>query len=60
MVSLRSHVYTFLPGILIICVPPCRSRNTGEIAVVGEELIFPLSALGERSPLTRTAQDPPP
>ena len=28
--------------------------------MVGEELIFPLSALRERFPLTRTAQDPPP
>ena len=58
--SLKSHVYISLPGILIKCVPPCRSRNTGETAVVGEELIFPLSALGERFPLTRTAQEPPP
>ena len=28
--------------------------------MVGEELILPLSALGERFPLTRTVQDPPP
>ena len=46
-----------LPGIVIVCVTPCRSLNTGETAVVGDELILPLSALGERSPLTRTSQE---
>ena len=56
----RPHLDAFLPGILIVCVTPCRSRNTGETAVVGEELILPLSDLGERSPLTRTSQLPPP
>ena len=49
-----------LPGIFIVCVTPCRSLTTGETAVVGEELILPLSALGEMSPLTRTSQLPPP
>ena len=49
-----------LPGIVIICVTPCRSLTTGERAVVGEELILPLSALGERLPLTRISQLPPP
>ena len=46
----------FLPGIVIVCVVPCRSRRTGGTAVVGEELILPLSALGVKSPLTRTSQ----
>ena len=50
----------FLPGIVTVCVVPCRSRRTGGTAVVGEELILPLSALGERSPLTRISQPPPP
>ena len=50
----------FLPGMVIVCVTPCRSMTTGETAVMGEELILPLSALGERSPLTRTSQLPPP
>jgi len=50
----------FLPGIVTVCVVPCRSRRTGGTAVVGEELILPLSALGERSPLTRISQTPPP
>ena len=50
----------FLPGILIVCVVPCCSRRTGGTAVVGEELILPLSALGERFPLTRISQPPSP
>ena len=50
----------FLPGIVIVCVVPCRSRRTGGTAVVGEELILPLSALGARLPLTRISQFPPP
>ena len=43
-----------------MCVTPCRSLTTGETAVVGEELILPLSALGDRSPLIRISQPPPP
>ena len=45
-----------LPGIVIVCVAPCRSVRTGGTAVVGEELILPLSDLGVKSPLTRTSQ----
>ena len=49
-----------LPGIVIVCVTPCRSVRTGGTAVVGEELILPLSALRARLPLTRISQFPPP
>ena len=49
------HIFS-LPGMVIVCVAPCRSLKTGETAVVGEELILPLSGLGERFPLTRTSQ----
>ena len=45
---------------VIVCVTPCRSLTTGETAVVGDELILPLSALGDRSPFTRISQFPPP
>ena len=57
-----SFVYTtvFIPGKVKLCVTPCRSLTTGETAVLGEELILPLSALGERSPLTRISQSLPP
>ena len=40
----------------IVCVVPCRSLTTGgTAAVVGDELILPLSALGEKLPFTRTS-----
>ena len=45
---------------VIVCVAPCRSLKTGETAVVGEELILPLSGRGERLPLTWTSQLPLP
>ena len=54
------QVHLDRPGMVMVCVAPCRSLKTGETAVVGEELILPLSALGERLPLTRTSQPPPP
>ena len=47
----------FLPGMVIVCVTPCRSMTTGETAVMGEVLILPLSALGERLPFTRISQE---
>ena len=53
------HIFS-VPGMVIVCVAPCRSLKTGETAVVGEELILPLSGRGERFPLTRTSQLPPP
>ena len=49
-----------LPGMVMECIAPCPSLRMGETAVVGEELILPLSDLGERFPLTRTSQLPPP
>ena len=49
-----------VPGIVIVCVMPCRSVRTGGTAVVGEELILPLSALRARLPLTRISHLPPP
>ena len=55
-----SSALVSLPGIVMVCVAPCRSRKTGCSAVIGEELILPLSDLGERFPLTRTSQLPPP
>ena len=57
-----SFIYrtVFIPGKIKLCVTPCRSLTTGETAVVGEELILLLSALGERSPLTRISQSLPP
>ena len=50
-----SHSTCLSPGMVIVCVTPCRSLITGETAVIGEELILPLSGLGERPPLTRTS-----
>ena len=57
---IRDSYISSLPGMVIVCVAPCRSLKTGETAVVGEELILPLSDLGVRFPLTRTSQLPPP
>ena len=51
-----NHTMHSLPGIVKVCVTPCRSLRTGGTAVVGEELIFPLSALGVKFPLTRISQ----
>ena len=51
-----SYKYSSLPGMVIVCVAPCCSLKTGKTAVVGEELILPLSGLRERFPLTRTSQ----
>ena len=50
-----SHSTCLSPGMVIVCVTPCRNLITGETAVMGEELILPLSGLGERPPLTRTS-----
>ena len=58
--AVNSRIHDSLPGMVIVCVAPCRNLRTGETAVVGEELILPSSALGERFPLTRTSQLPPP
>lgn len=44
----------------IVCKNPCLSLTRGGIAVTGEELILPLSALGARLPLTRSSHPPPP
>ena len=46
----------FLPGMVIVRVAPGCNTITGKTAVVGEELILPLSGLEERFPLTRTSQ----
>ena len=59
-IPVDSYKRDSLPCIVIVCVTPCRSLKTGERAVMGEELILPLSALGERFPLTRISQLPPP
>ena len=57
---MKIHVKIFnaisSPGIVILCVAPCCSLTTEGMAVVGEELILPLSGLGVKSPLTRTSQ----
>ena len=58
--AVDSHIRDSLPGIVIVCITLCCSLKTGETAVVGEELILPSSALGERLPLTRTSQLPLP
>ena len=58
--GLALYIELFIPGTVKLCVTPCCSLTTGETAVVGEVLILLLSALGERSPLTRISQLPPP
>ena len=50
---------SFIPLILMVLLAPCRRWTTGGTAAVGEELIFPLSSLGEKSPVKRTSQLPP-
>ena len=47
-------------GILIVPMHPACRPTTGVVVVIGEELIRPLSALGERFPLTLISQLAPP
>ena len=46
-------------GILIVPMHPACRLTTGVVVVTGEELIRPLSALGDRFPLTLISQLPP-